>query len=212
MDAADFRAVFESSPNSYMLLDREFRFVAANAAYVRAAGVALDRLVGRNLFEAFPHDPADPRNQNARVLRESLERVLATRAADVIAFIPYRVPVERDGETTLEERLWSATHTPILDAHGEVGLILQHTVDITDLHKAREDAANSRDEVGVLQLARRVQEANDSLNAERQSLKRLEAERERVPRMGAVPQRSHSPARLDGRCARRVDQRQSSRP
>ena len=39
MDPADFEAVFESSPNSYMLLDRQLRFVAANAAYVRAAGI-----------------------------------------------------------------------------------------------------------------------------------------------------------------------------
>ena len=180
MDAVDFKAVFDSSPNSYMLLDRELRFVAANAAYVRASGVPLDRLIGRHLFEAFPHDPDDPRNESARVLRESLERVLSSGAPDVIAFIPYRVPVERNGEATLEERFWSATHTPILDARGEVRLILQHTVDITDLHRPHEDAAGSRDEAGVLQRARRVQELNDSLTVERQSLKKLEAERERL--------------------------------
>ena len=53
MNPADFQAVFEASPNPYMLLDREFRFVAANAAYLRATGTTLATLVGRNLFDAF---------------------------------------------------------------------------------------------------------------------------------------------------------------
>jgi PAS domain S-box-containing protein len=173
MNASDYQAIFELSPNAYMILDRELRFVAANAAYVRATGTALDRLLGRNLFEAFPHDPRDPRNENAQLLRGSLERVLALRAPDVIAFIPYRVPRERNGEITLEERFWSATHTPILDENGDVRLILQHTVDVTELHKAQEGAADRRDELGVLQRARRVQEANYTLDAERQHLRRL---------------------------------------
>jgi PAS domain S-box-containing protein len=83
MDAADFKAVFESSPNPYMLLDRDLRFVTANPAYLQATGMALDALVGRNLFDAFPHDPHDPANENARLLRESLEciRLAAVRAS-----------------------------------------------------------------------------------------------------------------------------------
>jgi PAS domain S-box-containing protein len=173
MEASTYQAIFDSSPNSYMLLDRSLRFVAANPAYLRATGATLETLLGRNLFDAFPHDPLDPRNENARVLRESLERVVASRTADVIAFIPYRVPREHDGRVALEERFWSATHTPILDEHGDVRFILQHTVDVTDLHDAQEVAADRRRETGVLQRARRVQEANYSLDAERQHLRRL---------------------------------------
>jgi PAS domain S-box-containing protein len=171
MQPADFLAVFETSPNPYMLVDRNFRFVAANAAYRRVTGAQIESLIGRELFEAFPHDPADPDNRNARLLRESLTRVLVTRAPDVIAFIPYRVPRERDGSIALEERFWSATHTPILDERGEVRLILQHTVDVTDVHELR--SLDGRDELGVLQRAQRVQETNISLDAERQHLRRL---------------------------------------
>jgi PAS domain S-box-containing protein len=171
MQAADFQAVFNASPNPYMLLDRDLRFVAANAAYLRVTGADLNSLLGRGLFDAFPHDPSDPENRNARLLRESLNRVLTTRSADVIAIIPYRIPRERDGILVLEERLWSATHTPILDENGEVRLILQHTVDVTELHELR--SADARDELGVLQRAQRVQETNVTLDAERQYLRRL---------------------------------------
>ena len=81
MDAPDFQAVFESSPNPYMLLDRDLRFVAANAAYLRATGTELDALGWAQSIRCLSRDdPLDPRNDNARLVRESLERVLTSRA------------------------------------------------------------------------------------------------------------------------------------
>jgi PAS domain S-box-containing protein len=173
MQSIDFKAVFDASPNPYMLLDRELRFVAANPAYLEVTGTRLEDLLGRTLFEAFPHDPHDPHNENARLLRESLNRVLESRAPDVIAFIPYRVPRERDGQAILDERFWSATHTPILDETGDVQFILQHTVDVTALRQLRDTNSGGRDELGVLQRAQLVQETNYTLDAERQYLRRL---------------------------------------
>jgi PAS domain S-box-containing protein len=173
MQSIDFKAVFDASPNPYMLLDRELRFVAANPAYLEVTGTRLEDLLGRTLFEAFPHDPHDPHNENARLLRESLNRVLESRAPDVIAFIPYRVPRERDGQAILDERFWSATHTPILDETGDVQFILQHTVDVTALRQLRDTNSGGRDDLGVLQRAQLVQETNYTLDAERQYLRRL---------------------------------------
>ncbi len=71
----------------------------------------------------------------------------------------------------VEERFWSATHTPIPDERGEVAFILQHTVDVTEL-KRLEQAAKGAErsvliEAGVLSRAQAVQEANRSLEAER---------------------------------------------
>ena len=60
-----------------------------------------------------------------------------------------------------------------LDDGGEVQLILQHTVDVTDLHEAHEILADRRRESGVLQRARRVQQANYTLDTERRHLRRL---------------------------------------
>lgn len=157
-----------------MLLDRDLRFVDANLAYLRVTGTTRDGLIGKHVLDVFPHDPADPGNENARLLRTSLLRVLATGAPDTLAYIPYRVPRERDGRVVQEERYWSATHTPILDEGGEVRLLLQHTVDVTDLHATRGPSdATAQVEAGVLQRAQRVQETHDTLDAERQHLRRL---------------------------------------
>jgi PAS domain S-box-containing protein len=169
MPRLDFESVFESSPNSYMLLDRDLRFVAANAAYLRALSVSRDDLIGRLVFEVFPHNPDDPNNESARLLRDSFERVLKTRAPDVIAFIPYRVPYQREGQLLIEERLWSATHTPILDERGEVAFILQHTVDVTELAALK----SSVEEAGILKRAEVLQRRYVNLDAELQHLRSL---------------------------------------
>src|SRR5262245_32237990 len=106
-----------------MLLDRELRYVAANRAYLKVTGRRLEELLGRRVTEVFPHDPDNPDNENARRLIESLERVVKSGQADVLAVIAYRTP---------EDNVWSATHTPIFDAQGRVSHVLQHTVRVTD--------------------------------------------------------------------------------
>jgi PAS domain S-box-containing protein len=169
MPRLDFEAVFDSSPNLYMLLDRDLRYVAANVAYLRALSVRWEDVIGRLLFDVFPHNPDDPNNASVRLLRDSLERVLTTRAPDVIAFIPYRVPYRREGQLGMEERLWSATHTPILDDRGEVAFILQHTVDVTELEALKSSVA----EAGVLERAEVLQQRNVNLDAELQHFRSL---------------------------------------
>ena len=85
-DPVDFRRLFELAPNAYMLLDRELRYVDANAAYLAVTSVRKEDLVGRYIFDVFP----DP--ENGRLLKDSFERVFATRAPDILALVRYRVP------------------------------------------------------------------------------------------------------------------------
>jgi PAS domain S-box-containing protein len=174
----DFKTIFEHSPNAYMVLDRNLRYVAANAAYAQVSGVTVADLLGRGIFDIFPHDPANPSNENATRLRQSFERVLASGETHVLPLIPYRVPRRRDGIVELEERYWSATHTPLLDARGEVAFILQHTVDVTELEELRRAAGRGagddyRAEAGVLTRAQRVEKQIVTLDVERQHLRRL---------------------------------------
>ena len=180
MRPSDFQAVFEATANPYMLLDRELRYVAANRAYLEVTASRLEDILGRSLFDAFPNDPADPGNRPAQILRSSLEKVLRTRQRDFIAVIRYRVARVPGGP--LEERLWSATHTPILDEHGEVAYILQHTTDVTELRRLQTVARtlgvdvshpNGSVEAEVLRRAREVQESRDALDFELQRVRQM---------------------------------------
>jgi PAS domain S-box-containing protein len=173
----DFGALFDASPNPYMVADRGLTFVAVNQAYVDVTGRTREALLGRKILEVFPHDPADPNNESQRLLRASFERVLATKQRDVLAVIHYRI-AKGDGHP-LEDRYWSATHTPLFDAAGEVAFVLQHTVDVTELHRLKSRSSrpsgfgSAQVEAGVLQRAEVMQEVNRVLDVELRHLRRL---------------------------------------
>jgi PAS domain S-box-containing protein len=171
--AIDFEALFRVSPNPYVLIDPEFVIVDMNEAYLRATMRRRSELVGRSMFEAFPSGPGDPQGASMRQLRSSLERVLRERAPDHLPLIHYDIPTPDGG---FEERYWSATHTPLFDERGEIELVLQHTVDVTELHLLREavgSTAQQQAENDLFQRAKAVQEANTFLDAERRRLRLL---------------------------------------
>ncbi len=180
----DFEQLFNASPNPYMLLDRDLRYVAANEAYLKVTGARLDELLGRCLFDVFPGAPTDLKDSPAELLRASFLKVLETGQVDHLALIPYTMPVkEPDGSVRHTLRYWSATHTPITDAQGQVAFILQHTNDVTDLHQMKQATLPMKTgsvarsplqlEEYVFKRAQKVQEANRTLTAERARLRTL---------------------------------------
>ena len=160
MVTLDFQALFARSPNPYVVLDSELTIVWANDSYLRVTMRKRDEILGRRMFEAFPADPA---SESFRLLDGSLRRVLATGEADEIAIIRYDI---RRPDDTMDTRYWSATHTPLPDASGALRYILQHTVDVTELHNLR----RARDEAGLMRRASAVQDRNRDLAAESRRL------------------------------------------
>ena len=143
--AVDLASAFDASPNPYMLLTPDFRYAAVNEAYLRTTGSTRESLLGRNIFDVFDSGPTEEGRENVRQLRTSFTRVLAEGREDHLALIRYSIPAPTpDGGVQLQERYWSATHTPILDEAGRVAFILQHTTDITELHQLRARAESRK--------------------------------------------------------------------
>jgi len=157
----DFEALFARSPNPYVVLDSTLALVWMNDAYLRATMRDQAALIGRNMFDAFP---SAPDSDSYRLLKTSFERVLSTSEPDEIALIRYDIQKPDGG---MDVRYWSATHTPILDDAGAVAYILQHTVDVTELHNLR----RMRDEMGLVERASAVQARNLGLLEESSQLK-----------------------------------------
>ncbi len=153
----DFAHLLAESPNPYVVLDRERTIVWMNEAYLAATERERADILGRNMFDAFP---SDPDSDSHRLLDRSLRRVIERGEPDEIALIRYDIANPDGG---MDVRYWSATHTPVLGADGEVAYILQHTVDVTELHGLR----TSRDEMGVVKRADAIQSRNRDLSEER---------------------------------------------
>jgi PAS domain S-box-containing protein len=136
LSGAFIARLFERSPNPYVILDRDLTIIGMNEAYLRVTMRSRESIVGRNMFEAFPSEPG---STSERLLRTSLERALETGEPDHLPLIPYPIAMP-DG--TLEMRYWSATHTPLTGDDGRTtDYVLQHTVDVTELHELRQRAA-----------------------------------------------------------------------
>ena len=177
--AIDLAAAFEASTNPYMLLTPDLRYAGMNAAYIAAVGMPREQMIGRPIFDIFTGGDGDEGAESLRQLKASFEKVLTTGERDHLALIRFAMPVtDANGVVTHEERFWSASHTPLHDAAGNIILILQHTADITELERlrrSRDDAPqdNALDMIlggGLINRARAVQEDNRRLETERNRL------------------------------------------
>ncbi|MEX0604390.1 MAG: EAL domain-containing protein [Marinobacter sp.] len=173
--------LFDLSPNAYLLLTPDLTIFDANAAYLHATGRDREDLIGLPFFEAFPGQPGEP---NFETLCASFERVLTAEVPNTLALIRYPVSRTTAAGNDTEDRYWSATHVPVFDEQGKVALILQQTVDVTELQQLKQ-AAGATDlpagrvlptvqiEESIFRRAQRIQEANRTLTAERSHLRRL---------------------------------------
>ena len=115
-----FDALFQHSPNAYMVVDRDLRYLDANHAYELVTGLTRDQLLGRGLFELFPGTRNPDGSNQADVLRASLERAFASGERDTLALIPYAIEAQTPDGPVVDMRYWSATHTPLRDDDGHV--------------------------------------------------------------------------------------------
>ncbi|TGE23353.1 sensor histidine kinase [Hymenobacter metallicola] len=133
--SAEVLQVYESLPDPYLILSREFVILAVTDAYLAATLTYRSVLLGRTVFEAFPENPAAtiPAEHSSYSLRASFERVLATAQPDQLPVQRYDVRWPEAGSEVFEEKYWRIRNTPILAADGTVQGIINKVVDVTEL-------------------------------------------------------------------------------
>jgi signal transduction histidine kinase len=176
----NFQLLFEESPDVLLVLLPDaprFTMVAATKARLAATHTTREQTVGRGLFELFPDNPDDPDATGMANLRASLERVLATRAADTMAVQKYDI---RGPDGTFHVKYWSPRNIPVIGPSGDVQYIFHSVEDVTELVHASELGEALRDrtrqmEREVLTRSRELAEANRRLRDANDKLGELDA-------------------------------------
>jgi signal transduction histidine kinase/ActR/RegA family two-component response regulator len=180
----DFRTLFEAVPGLYLVLTPDLRIVAVSDAYLHATMTRRDEILGRDIFDVFPDNPDDVAASGVRNLRSSLERVLATRAADAMAVQKYDIRRPIDAGGGFEERYWSPVNSPVLDTYSTVRYIIHRVEDVTAFVRlTQQDAEQTRVqealqmrvqhmEAEVFLRAQQLQEANTRLHLANEELAR----------------------------------------
>ncbi len=140
LPAPDFRALFEASPGLTLVVDPDFRIVAVSDAFGRATMTRREQILGRDLFETFPDEAADPEANGVSNLRASLLRVIQSREADVMALQRHDVLRREKGDRGGEVRTFRAVNSPVLGSDGAVRYIIHRVEDVTELVHLEERA------------------------------------------------------------------------
>lgn len=173
LSTPDFRRLFEAAPCLCLVLSPDLRILAASDAYLRATMTRREDIVGGQLFEVFPDNPADPNATGMKNLAASLQRVLHLCCPDAMAIQKYDVK-RPDGR--FEERYWSPLNSPVLDAAGQVECIIHRVEDVTDIvllqmERAERDSSKRAQQLIIEQLQAR----NEALAASHDALRLTEA-------------------------------------
>lgn len=127
----DYMAVYQQLPLPVLLLTPEFVIADANEAYLQTVGRTREELLGRNIVDAFPENPSDPRSTGIRNAAASVHRVLATGEPHVMEFQEYDIEVP-GSPGVFARRYWSWVNGPVSGPDGGVVLIANCGEDVTD--------------------------------------------------------------------------------
>jgi hypothetical protein len=89
----DFQGLFESGLGLYLVLSPEepYQIVAVSDSYLGATMTRREEILGHNLFDVFPNNPADSDATGVRNVRASLEAVIRTGKPDIMPVQKYDI-------------------------------------------------------------------------------------------------------------------------
>jgi putative nucleotidyltransferase with HDIG domain/PAS domain S-box-containing protein len=112
---------YQHTHDCIVLLDRNFNFIRVNQAYADSCKRAVDEFPGHNHFDFYPSS-----------LIEDFKQVVATG----IAYRAFTRPFSFPDHPEWGETYWDLSLVPILNASGEIDLLLFTLKDVTARHRA----------------------------------------------------------------------------
>lgn len=133
----DFADLFAHLPSPYMILDRDLRFLDANAAYLAVTGRTREDIVGRFVFDAFPETP------ERRAMFEDAFRRGVAGEVNTLVRKPFDIARPASEGGGLKSVIWTTHQIPVRDTTGAIIGVLQKALDVT----AEVEAEETRDAV-----------------------------------------------------------------
>lgn len=156
----DFRVLFESAPNSQLVLTPDLTIVAASDAYLRATQTKREEIVGRGMFDVFPDNPEEISATGVCNLRHSFESVLKYRIPHTMAVQKYDIRRPESVGGGFEEKYWSPVNSPVFGANGEITHIIHRVEDVTEFVQLKQQESRQ------LEINQELQNRTEQMEAE----------------------------------------------
>jgi PAS domain S-box-containing protein len=168
--------LLQDMPDLYLILNPEFKIAAVSNSYAQATNIIPEEVLGENIFKVFPDNEPNKEANSTLNLRNSLERVLLTKAEDSMAVQRYDIPIPNSPTNEFEFRYWSPVNIPILGKNHEVLYIIHRVEDVSAFIQAQGPQNTSDDktrkiEIEIFRRAQEIQETNKRLRESEERLR-----------------------------------------
>ena len=92
MDTKDYIKLFEQSSELLVVIDTNFAIVAASDAFLKTTVTVRENIVGRDIFDVFPDNPADQTANGESIVRASFNQVIKNKIKDALPVVKYDLP------------------------------------------------------------------------------------------------------------------------
>lgn len=146
-DPRDVIRLLEAVPGAYLVMQPDapkFTIAEANTAHLQATGSSREDIIGKGVFDAFPHNPDD--TTGVENIRDSLMKVITRKK-------PHKMPIQRydtrTNDGTYIPRYWNPYHAPVLDDNGNVVFIIQSVIDMTEALELEQQKLEAQEKLAL---------------------------------------------------------------
>jgi PAS domain S-box-containing protein len=127
----NYEALIDALPGNFLVLqpnDPQFTILAISDDLLRIIAKKREEVVGKEYVEVFPVHQTATAAEGPAWLKASLQKAIETHQAQQLPHLRYDLP---NAAGTFEERYWSVTSKPVLNAEGEVVCLIHASREVT---------------------------------------------------------------------------------
>jgi len=128
----DFQALFRHLPGIFVVTAPDFTIAAASDDMRRKTLTWREEILGRNIFDVFPDNPAEAYPHSAKKFEALLRDVIANGTTHSMRVLRYDIQDRLGGDGAWIEKYWSVISRPVIDRTSrEVLFVLTEGRDVT---------------------------------------------------------------------------------
>lgn len=141
-----YKSIFYNNLSPMLIVGTDapnYTMLDVNDAYLQSTHTKREDLIGKPVFGVFPANPSDPLSKNIERSMFSFEEAIQKKKPHIMSDYRYDIPIP--GTNEFEERYWTTSNTPVLNADGEVLYFIHSPANVTELFKLKEREATAKE-------------------------------------------------------------------
>ena len=134
----DYKLLFNSMPGLFLILNTDFKIIAANEEYLKIISEKHKKVIGKNYFEVLQSIVKPSDEEGIHQLKISLEKIIKNNSPDYMSIQKFKIMKPNLKEIKYEDRYWRFLNTPVCK-NNKVDYIILKIDDVTENMKLKNE-------------------------------------------------------------------------